>query len=209
MNTGEERRTYAVALTFSEEVEKRLTTLGEDYLQYKKYTIIPHLTLLYPFAPVFSLFRVKEQLERVAKRTVEFNIILNGIEYFEGEHNVAYAAIENKRAVKKLHADIIESLDGLIKEWYTDGKYNLENFIPHVTIINNIPSRILPDVKKRFSRRKLRYENKIAGFSLFAELSGDWQISRVFNFSGDKLGRMSLSNEKGISPAERGSAWFH
>lgn len=185
MNINDTKRIYSIALTFSREIEKRLSRFSEDYQQYARSIIVPHITLVYPFVPVFSLYKINEQLEIVAKRTTQFTIALNGIKYFEGEHNVAYAALENKRAVKKLHTDIIKSLDGLIKEWYTDGKYNLENFIPHVTLAQKIPARLLPDIKKRLSKYELHYENNIADFSLFAEENGNWQIFRVFKLSGE------------------------
>jgi 2'-5' RNA ligase len=189
MSSGDAKRIFAVALTFPEAVEKKLVRLSEDYRQYMKYNIVPHVTLVYPFVPVFSLFQIKEQLENVASRTARFDVVLNGIEYFEGEHNVAYAALENKRAVRKLHADIINSLDGLIKEWYTDGIYNLENFVPHVTIADKIPVKIFLDIKKRLSGYKLHYEYKVADFSLFEEESGSWQVNQVFELSGEKEGR--------------------
>jgi 2'-5' RNA ligase len=190
MNAVETKRTFAVALTFPETVESRLIKLCEDYRQYMKYNIVPHMTLVYPFVPVFSLFQIKEQLENVARQTPQFNIVFNGIEYFEGEHNVAYAALENKRAVKKLHTDIIHSLDGLIKEWYTDGMYNLENFIPHVTIADKIPLKIFADIKKRLAGYSLHYEYKVADFGLLEEENHEWRINQVFELTGGRAGRI-------------------
>ena len=183
---AEVKTTYAVALTFSGGIDEMLKNLREDYQEYMKYTIVPHITLVYPFVPIFSLFRVNEKLQDVAKKTKPFPIILNGIGYFEGTNNVIYAAIEHKKAVRKLHTDIIRSLDGLIKEWYTDGKYNLEKFVPHVTIGEKIPADVLPDVKKKFSRCKLHYESDIADFSLFSEENGGWQVTQVFDLGGKR-----------------------
>jgi len=184
----DEKRTYAVVLTFNGEIEEVFGRLREDYQQYINYTIVPHITLVYPFVPVFSLFRVIEQLERAAKQTKQFNITLNRIEFFENGNNVAYAAIQHRRAVKKLHTDIIKSLDGLIKEWHTDGRFNLEKFVPHVTIGERIPAAVFPDIKKRLSSYRLHYEDTITEFSLFSEENGDWEINRVFTLSGDGTG---------------------
>jgi poly(A) polymerase len=189
MSNADSKRIFAVALTFPEPVQKKLARLSEDYRQYMRYNIVPHMTLVYPFVPIFSLFQVKEQLENVARRTPEFDIILSGIDYFEGEHNVAYAALENKRAVRNLHADIINSLDGLIKEWYTDGIYNLDNFVPHVTIANKIPLKVFADIKKRLSGYRLRCKHRVADFSLFEEEGGNWETNQVFELTGDKDGR--------------------
>jgi 2'-5' RNA ligase len=175
---------YTIALTFAPDIEKTLNKLCEKYLKYTDYQIVPHLTLIYPFMPVFSLYRVNEQLEKVAKRTKPFNITLNGINFFEDESNVIYAAIENKRPVKKLHIDLVRSLEGLIKEQYTDGKYNLERFVPHVTIGNKIPHDIFTLLKKRLSKYRLHFEDNITDFILFAEIKGLWQPKRVFHLSG-------------------------
>jgi 2'-5' RNA ligase len=175
---------YAVVLTFSPDIEKTLSKLCEEYLKYIDYKIVPHLTLIYPFMPVFSLYTVNEQLEKVAKRAKQFNIVLNGIKYFEDEINVVYAAVENNRAVKKLHVDLVRSLEGLIKEQQTDGKYNLERFVPHVTIGKKIPDEIFLDLKKKLSKQRLHFEDEISYFSLFAQTKGVWQQKRVFKLRG-------------------------
>jgi 2'-5' RNA ligase len=185
LNTADEKRIYAVVLTFCGDIEIALNKLRSDYQQYMGYTIVPHITLVKPFAPVFSLFRVIEQLEKVARQTRQFNITLHGIEFFENGNNVAYAAIEKKRAVKKLHTDIIRSLDGLIKEWYTDGQYNLEKFVPHVTIGERIPAALFPDIKKRLSKYRLHYQDNVTEFGLFSEENGAWQLNRVFQLAGN------------------------
>jgi 2'-5' RNA ligase len=175
---------YAVVLTFSGEIEQVFSRLHEDFPQHMKYTIVPHITLVYPFVPVFSLFQINEQLTKVARRTKCFKIVLNGIEFFEDGNKVAYAAVQNRRSVKRLHTDIVKSLDGFIKEWYTDGRFNYEKFIPHVTIVERIPADLFPDIKKRLSRYRLHYEDRITDFSLFSEDNGNWQFSRVYELTG-------------------------
>jgi 2'-5' RNA ligase len=176
-------RIYSIDLTFSEDIEKVLSKMRRDFQQYIDYIIVPHITLVYPFAPVFSLYQIYEQLEKVAKRTRQFNITLKGIKYFENENKVVYAAIQNRQPVKKLHTDIIKSLDGYIKEIDTDGKFNLDNYIPHVTIGSHIPDPVFKSIKKRFSRYKLHFEDKITCINLFAEDKGNWERTRVFELT--------------------------
>jgi len=183
----DEKHTYAIALTFNEKLERVFSRLREDYQQYINYTIVPHITLVYSFVPVFSLFKVIEQLEQVAKQTRQFSITLNRIEFFENGNNVVYAAIEKNRAVKKLHTDIIKSLDGLIKEWYTEGQFNLDKFVPHVTIGERIPAAVFPDIKKRLSKYRLHFRDDITEFGLFSEENGDWQLNRVFQLSSKMI----------------------
>ena len=181
---GEAEKTYAVALILSNKTADKLNKLRTDYQQIMDYIIVPHITLVYPFSPVFSLFQISEQLERVAKKNRQFNIVLNGIKFFENGNNVVYAALKNRRPVKKLHTEIIRSLEGLIKEWRTDGDYNLEKYVPHVTIGAKIPDNIFPDIKKRYSRYKLHSEDTITHFSLFSEKKGVWERKRVYELAG-------------------------
>ncbi len=175
---------YIIVLTFRPEIKNSLSKLSQEYLGYIEYKIVPHLTLIYPFMPVFSLYRIYEQLEKVAKQTKPFDITLQGIDFFEEDGNVIYAAVENKRAMKKLHTDLVMSLEGLIKEQYTDGKYNLDRFVPHVTIGNNIPDEIFIDLKKKLARRHLHFEDNITEFILFIENTGVWQQKNVFKLTG-------------------------
>ena len=176
---------YAVALTFPSEVDELLSRLREIYNQYIGYTIKPHLTLVYPFVPQVDITIIKEKLKAVAKRTKPFTLVLNGIEYFEGANNVAYAANENKQPVIDLHIDIISPLKELIKEEYTNGQYNLERFTPHVTIGGQIPDEIFPTIKKKFSDYDIHHEIEIVSFVLFS--SGEdaiWKPACVFELSG-------------------------
>ena len=183
---GEVKTLYAVALTFSGEIADMFGRLRKDYQQYMKYTIVPHITLVYPFAPGVGMSIIVEKLEEVAKRTSPFTLVMSGIEYFEGGNNVVYVAIAIKQSVKELHADLIRSLNGLIQEEYTDGNYNLEKFTPHMTIGEKIPEDVFPGIKQRLSSYKLYHESEIADFSLFSEENGIWEPKRVFELAGRK-----------------------
>ncbi len=176
---------YAVALTFPSEFAKKLNGLREKYNQNVGYTIEPHLTLVYPFLPEVNIGIIEEKLDEAGKRTKPFTLLLKGIEYFEGVNNVAYAAIENKEPVTALHADIMRSLNGLIKEEYTDGQYNIDKFIPHVTIGEQIPDDVFPTVKRKFSDYELHYETEITSFTLFSgSEDGVWKKAEIFGLSG-------------------------
>ena len=110
-----EKNLHAVTLTFSGEIKDLFSKLRQNYQQYIKYTIVPHITLVYPFAPKVDISIINKMLEEVAKRTSPFTLVMSGIEYFQGHNNVAYVAIANKQPVKELHIDLIRSLRGLIK----------------------------------------------------------------------------------------------
>jgi 2'-5' RNA ligase len=180
---AETLKLYALFLTFSGEIEKVFSSLRADYPQYLENAVFPHLTLLNSFVPVFSLFKVDEKLEEVARRTPPFAISLREIKFFEGGNNVAYAEVEHRRPLRRLRADIVRSLEGLVQEWRNEGKY-IERFRPHLTIWNRIPPAVFPEVKKKLSRHKIFYEGMITDFSLFMMENGNWQVNRVFKLQG-------------------------
>jgi 2'-5' RNA ligase len=176
---------YAVVLTFPGDVAEELNKLRSDYNQYVRYRIEPHLTLVYPFLPLRNIDTVDEKLAAVGKRTKPFTLILDGIGYFEGENNVVYAAIEDEEHVKALHNEIMHSLSELIKEEYTDGQYDLDRFVPHVTLGEQIPDELLPSVKERFATYKLHNEVEVSSFVLVsAGEDGVWKRNRSFGLSG-------------------------
>jgi 2'-5' RNA ligase len=175
---------YAVALTFPQNIDVLFAKLLANYEQYFNHAIVPHITLIYPFTPVFSLYRVYEALEKAAKETAPFEITINRIKYFERENNVAYAALEHKQLVKTLHIALTKALEGLIKERSIDSKYTLERFMPHVTLASKLPGDVLEELKIKLSRYHLHYTNYVTEFSLFAEIDGAWELKRVFELKG-------------------------
>ena len=174
---------YAVVLTFSDEHVKELNKLREKYQRYVSYTIVPHLTLKYPFTLIADIAIVNDKLKAVAGKIKPFTLVLNGIEFFEGINNVAYAAIENKRPVIALHAEIVHSLKGLVKE-EDEEIYELDRFTPHVTMGESIPEDVFPAIKKMLADYDLHLECQISAFSLYAGTwDGVWKLESVFELS--------------------------
>lgn len=174
---------YTVILTFPKNVEEELKKLRRKYNKYTSYSIDPHITLKQPFRPIVASAIIDKKLRAVAERTKPFNLILNRIEYFEGANNVAYAAIKNKKSVIGLHTDIVRSLKGLVKEKYKE-EFELEKFLPHATISEEIPNKAFPVIKKELSSYKLKHKIKIDFFSLYFEGKKEiWKPAGVFKFS--------------------------
>jgi 2'-5' RNA ligase len=182
----EGKKTYAIALVLSDITAEKLNDLRTDYQQVMDYIIIPHITLVYPFSLVFSLFQINEQLYKVAKRHGPFNIVLNGIDFFENGNNVVYAALDNIKPAKKLHMDIVKSLESYIQYWNIEADYNLERYVPHVTIGAKIPDQFFPDIKKKYSRLRFRFEETVTQFCLFSEKNGTWERKKVYKLEGKK-----------------------
>ncbi len=175
---------YAVVLTFPGDIFNKIDALRQNYLHYVNYRIEPHITLAYPFTLEADISLMNGKLKQVASRTGLFTLILDGIEYFEGENNVAYIALAEKQPVVDLHLDINQSINGLVKDEFR-GRFNRGNFIPHVTIGEQIPGDIFPEVKQSLLGENIHYECEIASFSLFSsDEDGVWTRAEVFGFSG-------------------------
>lgn len=158
---------YAVIITLRGEANKEITTLREQYNKYANYTIVPHVTLLYPVVLKNGLTAVRDQLEEVAHQTKPFVLGLDGLQYFEGRNNVAYVAIEKRQPVIDLHYSINHALSRIIID-NTKQAYTYEHFTPHVTIAELIPADMFPSIKMELSKLVLRYRVRIDSVSLFS-----------------------------------------
>ena len=143
---------YAVALVLPDEIEELLDRLRGKFSENMTHISIPHITLAYPFTTGIDITLINDKLREAAGRTKAFRLVLDGVEYFESDSNVAYVAIANKQPVVDLHRDINRSLNNLVVDGYK-GEFNMENFIPHVTIGTAIPDDILPEVKETVLKR--------------------------------------------------------
>jgi 2'-5' RNA ligase len=167
---------YAVILTFPGKAHKEITTLREQYDKYVHYTIVPHITLLYPVVLKNGLTAVYTKLDEVAHQTKPFVLDLNGVQYFKGLNNVAYISVEKIQPVVDLHYLINRSLTGAIID-NTNQAYTYEHFKPHVTIAELIPANLFPSIKMELSKLVLRYRVRINSFSLFsARQNKIWEI---------------------------------
>jgi len=175
---------YAVAIVLPDEVERELDRLRGDFSQHMAYVSIPHITLAYPFKSEADIDQIAEKLRQVAVRKGPFTLVLDGFDYFDRDSSVAYIAIANKQPVVDLYYDINRSIDGLVADEYR-GRFDREEFTPHVTIGTMIPDDILPQVKKRLGESQVHYESEITSFSLLSGgEDGRWGVLSEFRLSG-------------------------
>lgn len=178
---AETEKLYAVGLTFTGELQKLLNRLREGFHQHMHYETVPHITIVYPFTPVVSIGKVIDKLAEITGKTKPFTMVLDGIGFFEVKSNVAYVDITNRQLVKDLHISLYRSLKGLITESF---EFNLDMFVPHMTIGVDIPSDIFPDVKKRLAKVKIHYECLVNELALFSENERKWEQVQLFGLSG-------------------------
>jgi 2'-5' RNA ligase len=178
-----EKILYTVVLTIQKEAREELKKLRVRYNKYESSSIDPHITLKQPFELLVDLDIINEKLEEIAKETEPFNITPDGVKYFEGENNVAYVSFKDVSQVAALHKKIVYSLRGLVREKY-DEEFELDKFLPHITIGEKIPKGTLPLVKKELSTYNISNEIKVEFFSVYsADEREIWEEYKVFNFS--------------------------
>ena len=165
-------------------MERELDRLRGDFSQHMAYISIPHITLAYPFESKAGVDQIAEKLQQVAARTKPFTLVLEGFDYFDRDSNVAYIAVVNEQPVVELYYDINCSIDGLVTDEY-QGRFDREEFTPHVTIGARIPDDIFHKIKKRLGKNKVHYQSDIGSFSLLSGgEDGIWGITSEFNLAG-------------------------
>ena len=177
---------YAVVLTFPEQIERELDILREPYKTYVGYTIPPHITLKFPFILRTDLGDARERLEFVADNARPLHVVLDGVRYFEGDNNVAYVAIGEEKPIRELHSHIHYALEGIVSEEYEELRgFVLDGFIPHVTVGEHIPDEVFPAVKKTLENHRIRYEARLESFHLYSQADDRiWRPAEEFNLSG-------------------------
>ena len=176
---------YAVAITFPGNIAGVFSQLREKYNQYVDYKIEPHITLVYPFIPIVDIVVVSEKLAEVSQMTKPFTLVFDGIRYFEGEVNAAYAAVANRLPLADLYTGINNALRGLIKVEDIFERFDREDFVPHMTISDQIPDEAFPVIKKELAEYGMSRECEITEFVLFsAGNDGIWQREKVFKLNG-------------------------
>jgi 2'-5' RNA ligase len=174
------KNSYAVALVFPGEMEIVMSRLREAYRSHLRSAMFPHITLVYSFNPAVSLDNVIGQLEAVAAKARPFNVILEGIRYFQTVNNVAYIAIQNPEPVKALLDDIVTGIKNHVTGYYAGDSYHPDHLIPHMTIGEKIPPHVFEELKKRYATLDIRHELEVNSFTLAGESGGLWETLRKF-----------------------------
>jgi 2'-5' RNA ligase len=143
----------------------------------------PHITVVNPFYPKAPISVIERKLQCVAQRTNKFTMKYKGISRFEDSESVLYyIAVENEKFVTDLHYSIYASISGLIDDQY-EGKYNLVNFTPHVSI-GGIPKKLKSEVESALAGFTPKFEAELDHYSLCAENEDrTWTTLRNFYLS--------------------------
>lgn len=92
---------------------------------------MPHVTLLYPFAPKGSFNKILPELARVGWAQGPFELTLTSFRWFRHgrESYTVWLAPEPERAVVKLHAALLQALPG-----FADTGSFKDGFSPHLSV---------------------------------------------------------------------------
>lgn len=143
-----------------------------------RYSLIPpHITLKEKFILHEDQidYAVKE-LDRIASETAPFTIHIHKVNHFHPTSPTLYFAIEDGTALKELHKRISEPFEQTVLPY---------DYIPHVTIGQQMEEEELHDVYSSLRLKKLNLTSKIDRFQLMYQLeNGSWTIYQTFLLTG-------------------------
>ncbi len=124
------------------------------YSKHTTYKIPPHITIYPPFyLKQISEKEILDKLKNAFSNTKPFALNFDKVDYFEENNNVAYFAPDEKSLIKLkgVFSKTITSLSGKTQDVYEDYKLSTNDFKPHITIAEKIPTDELKKVKKGLS----------------------------------------------------------
>jgi 2'-5' RNA ligase len=171
------------ATVYLPEAEHIFNELEARVGRYLRILTDPHITVVNPFYPKVPISVIEQRLQEVSQRTNKFTLKYKGISRFEDSERVLYyIVVENEESATDLHYSIYDSISGLIDDQY-EGKYNLENFTPHVSI-GGIPKKLRSEVESALAGFTPKFEAELDQYSLCAENEDrTWTTLRNFYLS--------------------------
>jgi 2'-5' RNA ligase len=171
----------AIALLFPEPISEKIDELRIRYGTPRVRAVVPHITLKQPFSATVEIGVILERLRSVAEKMPPFSVLLKRFEYFETERTMVYIAIDDSIPVLDLHSQIVHSLHGL-----TEGgdEYELDKFVPHISLNDEIPKDCLSSYKSELSAFKFNIEAVLNTFVLFSNDGTEWKHAHLFQLTG-------------------------
>ncbi len=139
----------------------------------------PHITVVNPFVPIAPVPVIARKVQEVVRKTRPFILRYRAISRFgDGRTVMYYLPVDDAQPLVDLHCALYESIRGLIADHY-NGKYNLSNFVPHVSITRPIPKELAPEVDRALNGHTVNLEARLDSCSLCAETdNGTWVTLR-------------------------------
>lgn len=171
----------AVALLFPSDVTRAIDEARKRFGSTRARSVVPHITLVYPFVPVVSVGTIAERLIDVAKRTAPFVIALNRFGYFEEPVRLIYLGVSNETEIARLHRAVSDAL--CVMSQSKIAHFDDRDFVPHISINDDVTGDQLPGIIKQLDLLHLDLRAKIDRFCLFQDEGDGWKTSQTIDFA--------------------------
>jgi 2'-5' RNA ligase len=157
---------------------KRLQDLANSYRKRydSHYSLVsPHLTLKAPFeANEEQAKEIAQSLEKIAENSKPFQLKVMKVSSFKPVNNVVYFKIQPTEELENMHKALHSDFIG--------GKPQY-NFVPHITIGQDLSDDEHSDVYGQLRMLKIEHEETIDRFHLLYQLENDfWTVYETFRF---------------------------
>lgn len=170
---------YGIALFPSKKIQDEANSYRKRYDPH--YALIPpHITLKEGFeADDETIDEFVTELKHIANETDPFTITINKVSTFAPVTNTIYLKVEPIQAITDLYDKLHQ------------GKFpkNMEyNFVPHITLAQELAHDEYSDVFGSLQMKKNQYEDHIDRFQLLYQLdNGSWTVFESFVFGKEQV----------------------
>ena len=114
-------------------------------------SISPHITIYPPFYSKNSESFLIQKLNNNLNSIIPFRVSLNSIDFFTNDNNVAFLKpdLDSTIKLRNLYKNTQLSLSDQVINIWPNYPTNPEQFIPHCTIIRDIPNNELSNIRQK------------------------------------------------------------
>jgi len=166
---------YGIVIYPAKEVQDRVNALRKRYDSH--YNLIPpHITIKEAFDLEAGIEEVVNHLTAVTQDFPPFNLRINRIKSFSPTSPVLYLGIEENPEINKLYEQVNS---GALKY------QALYNFIPHITIAQDLTSQEISDIYSRLSLQQFDLSFLVDRIHLCYQMdNGSWSHYQTFLLNG-------------------------
>ncbi|KIY22051.1 MULTISPECIES: YjcG family protein [Mesobacillus] len=162
---------FGIVIFPSKKIQDYANSLRRRYDPH--YALIPpHLTLKSPFeATEEEIKNVVQKIDAIARNFNPVSLNITKIGSFKPVNNVIYLKVESPEDLVSLHSELNSAFEG-------DQEYN---FVPHITIGQNMSDDEHSDVYGSLRMTKVQFEDTADRLHLLYQLdNGSWTVYETF-----------------------------
>jgi 2'-5' RNA ligase len=182
MNNG-----YLLAAVPPKKIIDFVDKYRKKYAKYTGYHTPPHITVYPPF---YITDIDEEQFKKLLGNNLlnsdPFLVCIDSFDYFTGRNNVLYFKPDDrsKTYLTNLLVKIVPTIKLHTKDIYHFYKVEANNYHPHMTIAEKIPSDVLPKIKQQLNGEKVNFTFEVDSIQLLVQPSDSkvWQVKDDIKF---------------------------